>query len=515
MRKYFTELKVLLTLLLGFILLTNKSFSQNYLPLELSIASLSETKNFASNNALENGLSIKINDSLLSNSALSDDYISWDSEKHFGIAVGELALVELVPWVLSRYLVEWEDPADNWAVVGSNAWWDNLNEGWEYDVDNFTTNFFAHPYHGNLYFNVGRTNGYNFWESTAWAFTGSALWEFFGEKERPAINDWVNTGINGINLGEMTYRLSTLITDNTASGSERLWSEIFGTLVNPVRGFNRIISGEVSRTFPNPEWRKPSDFLFSLNAGVRRLDKNGSELVKEGVEEGIFGFDLNYGNPFKAKEPFSNFRVSMVVASGLPHLNKLESSGYLAGLVLKDSEKIKHRLNCNLEYGYYNIYKQDELDSSKYDGILFGATSIYPHLLSSFDIWDNSKILTQLGINGVIMGATPNDYFYDELGRNYDFGPGVGTRLVAVLRSGIWDYVKVAYYAVWIWTMSEPAESRHHIHNLAIDFQFPLNSYFAIGIGANIYWRNSYYDYYEDINKKHPAVRFFFTTALL
>lgn len=442
------------------------------------------------------------------------DYRQWESEKHFGIAVGELAITEFIPWALARWFREWEDPSKNWAVVGSNTWWRNINNGWEYDGDNFLTNYFAHPYHGSLYFNVGRTNGYNFWESSAWAFTGSAVWEYFGETYRPAFNDWVNTSVNGINLGEITYRLSTMITDNTASGSERLWSEIFGTLLNPVRGFNRLISGEVSKSFPNPDWRKPEDFHISFNAGVRRLDKNGSELVKEGVEEGIFGLDVNYGNPFKAKDPFSYFRVSVLLASGLPRLNKLESTGHLTGISFNNSENIKHLINVNLEYGFYNIFKQDAVDSLKYDGILYGTTTVYPYLLSSFNIWSNSKIITQIGINGVLMGATPNDYYFDVEGRNYDFGPGVGPRLVATLRSGMWDYLRIAYYGVWIWTMSEPADATHHIHNLSVDLQLPVNNYFAVGIGGSVYWRNSYYTYFEDVHQEHPSVKFFFTTAI-
>ena len=442
-------------------------------------------------------------------------YKTWESEKHFGIAVGELAISEFIPWALARWVRDWEDPADNWAVVGSNTWWRNINNGWEYDGDNFLTNFFAHPYHGSLFYNVGRTNGYDFWESSAWAFTGSAVWEYFGETFRPAFNDWVNTSFNGINLGEVTYRLSTMVTDNTASGSDRLISEILGTLLNPVRGFNRVISGEVSKSFPNPEWRKPDDFLLSFNAGIRRLDKNGSELVREGVEEGVFGLDLNYGTPFKAKDPFSNFRLSIALASGLPRLNKLESSGYLAGIFLKNSESVKHKFNVNLEYGFYNIFKQDEKDSLVYEGILLGATTIYPHLLSSFNVWGKSKIITQVGINGVLMGATPNDYYFDVEGRNYDFGPGVGIRLIAALHSGIWDYVRIAYNSLWIWTMSEPADATHHIHFFSVDLQFPINNYFSVGLGGNLYWRNSYYTNYDDVYKEHPVVRFFFTTAIL
>lgn len=52
---------------------------------------------------------------------------------------------------------------------------DNLNTGFVWDNDVFIMNMFAHPYHGNLYFNVARSNGMNFWESAPNALGGSLM----------------------------------------------------------------------------------------------------------------------------------------------------------------------------------------------------------------------------------------------------------------------------------------------------------------------------------------------------
>ena len=165
---------------------------------------------------------------------VTSDFKYWESEQRFGTAMWELAIIEFIPWALSKWVTR-----PGWANVGWQSWWSNIQKGWEYDGDNFLTNNFAHPYHGNLYFNSGRTNGFDFWESVPFAFGGSLLWEYFGEYYRPSFNDWIKTSVSGINLGEMTYRVANLITDNTTRGSQRVWSEIFGALINPVRGFNR------------------------------------------------------------------------------------------------------------------------------------------------------------------------------------------------------------------------------------------------------------------------------------
>ncbi|MDZ7624396.1 MAG: DUF3943 domain-containing protein [Ignavibacteriaceae bacterium] len=191
----------------------------------------------------------------------------------------------------------------------------------------FLTNNFSHPYHGALFFNAGRTNGYDFWESSAFSLTGSAVWEFFGETFRPSFNDWIYTGVGGANLGEILYRLSSMVTDNRATGSERVWSEIWGSLLNPVRGFNRAISGEMGQNFDNPEWSRPEDFVITFDGGTRSMDKDGDENLTQHKEvEGLFTLNMAYGNRFKAKKPFDFFGFEFAIASNKPHFTTMNSS---------------------------------------------------------------------------------------------------------------------------------------------------------------------------------------------
>ncbi|MGE5795622.1 MAG: DUF3943 domain-containing protein, partial [Ignavibacteria bacterium] len=278
-----------------YLLMRSENLSTQYFP--LSSAEVLGKKTFSlyhSNVISEPGTAGKFGRINLS-SRFDKDIKTWESEKHFWIGAGEIAILEFIPWALAKWIRTWEDPAKNWANVSNDTWWQNISKGFEYDGDNFQTNNFAHPYHGALFFNAGRTNGYNFWESSIWSLTGSAIWEYFGETYRPAFNDWIYTGIGGVNLGEILFRLSSMVTDNTASGSERVWSEVFGTLLNPVRGFNRAISGEMGKNFPNPSWSRPEDFLITFDAGTRTLDKDGDETYSDKEVEGLFTFSLNYG----------------------------------------------------------------------------------------------------------------------------------------------------------------------------------------------------------------------------
>ena len=80
-----------------------------------------------------------------------------------------------------------------------------------WDNDKFSTNLFAHPYHGNLYYNSARGNGLSFWQSAPYALGGSLMWEFMGEVEPPAINDILATTMGGICFGEISHRISHLL----------------------------------------------------------------------------------------------------------------------------------------------------------------------------------------------------------------------------------------------------------------------------------------------------------------
>ncbi len=76
------------------------------------------------------------------------------------------------------------------------------------DNDHLNTNMFAHPYNGSLYFNAGRSNGYNFWQSELFAIGGSAMWEMFMECEYPSTNDIIATPIGWMPLCTQTASYS-------------------------------------------------------------------------------------------------------------------------------------------------------------------------------------------------------------------------------------------------------------------------------------------------------------------
>lgn len=83
----------------------------------------------------------------------------------------------------------------------------NLNHFPVWDTDKFSTNLLMHPYHGSMYFNGARLNGFSFYESAPFALGGSLMWEYLMESELPSINDLIATTAGGSALGEGHFSL--------------------------------------------------------------------------------------------------------------------------------------------------------------------------------------------------------------------------------------------------------------------------------------------------------------------
>ena len=253
------------------------------------------------------------------------DSVICKKKKHFWRAAGEMFGLNVGLWAFDRYVLNGHYARISWNTIKAN-----FKNGFDWDNDHLSTNMFAHPYHGSLYFNAGRANGFNFWQSELFALGGSAMWEMFMESEYPSKNDIIATPIGGAALGEVFYRTSDLVLDERTSGSERFGregtsgSERFGRealsfLLSPMRGLTRILTGEAwekkpsaGREFGNPptagrEFGNPS-YQLDVSLGMRLLTSHDNErLLKAGASARI---NLEYGDRYApSKRPYDYFSL--------------------------------------------------------------------------------------------------------------------------------------------------------------------------------------------------------------
>ncbi len=423
-----------------------------------------------------------------------------NQQRQFWSGAYQLMLVQLIPWSVNRFLRDLE-----FARVSPRTWWTNMENPWVWDNNEFLNNQFSHPYHGSLYYNAGRANGYSFWESMLWAGGGSLMWELYGESWAPAPNDWWMTTLGGISLGEMLWRVSSLTLDNESSGFERGMRETAATLMNPVRGWNRLIRGHTTGQRENPEEWRPQKVFTAFDFGYRA----GADFVDPGSKNEQFTAQmlLSYGDRVEDADgkPFSTFVVELTLASNQGSsgaLNTLTANGNLWGTRLVDEENKVVMLGVQMTYEYQNSI-----------GFQFGGQGF--HVGPIFRFGDRRGLRFQGKFMGTVMPLTAvrSDYFVTLEGRDYDYGPGFGgwTNFGLVYEGKFWLLAN----ARLLYTPVISGFNGDHFQRGAwLEARGYLWGRVGAGARYTVFRRNSHYNDFPDVATESGQFRLFASLAV-
>ena len=245
----------------------------------------------------------------------------------------------------------------------------NLRGPWVVDDDPFTINQFLHPYQGAMYHNMARSSGLSYWQSVAYTFAGSALWEIAGETTRPSKNDQIASGIAGSFLGEPLFLTSRLLLGRRDDGPG-FWRALSAAIASPPAGFNRLMFGDRFDA-TGPEGIGASDMRVQLGvtsdvtAGLRSMSNATMETASVGAS-------VDYGFPGKTgytyARPFDYFRLEVMASSG--GLEHLSTRGLLAGRRYGGSEGNHGVVGV---YGSYDYFAPDGFRVSS-TAVSFGTT---------------------------------------------------------------------------------------------------------------------------------------------
>jgi hypothetical protein len=421
--------------------------------------------------------------------------------KRFALASAQLVAVMVIPWSVNKFV-----RGEEFANVSPETWWDNITGEWVWDDNSFLTNQFAHPYHGSLYFNAFRSNGYGFWQSSIASAAGAFLWECCGETNPIAPNDLINTAIGGISLGEMLYRISSRVLDNTATGAERTWREIGGFVVNPQRGASRVFHGTVNDVGPNGPERSPSRVGGALDLGYQSIQGSGATDTSE--SGGLIRFDYRYGDAIAdlAGRPFSTFAFELnVITDGVsPRIEEAFTHGSLAGRMVGDPDSPhRHALGAILNYDYSN--------NPAYE---VGMQSLTAGLLSDWRLSPQVTLHTEALARGIILaGIKSPEYIVTGEGRDYDYGPGVGGRLDATLQVRGVGSLRAGYELNWI-TAVNGTDGDHTLGRGLVRARVEISDRFGVGAGWKQRRIHSRYASYPDDIQDVAEYRFFVSTAV-
>lgn len=422
-------------------------------------------------------------------------------------------------WAFDRYVQKGQ-----YAYISLNTIKDNFKHGFEWDNDHLHTNMFAHPYNGSIFFNAGRSNGYNFWQSELFAIGGSAMWEMFMEREYPSTNDIIATPIGGAAWGEVLYRTSDLIIDERTAGAERFGRELAAFIVNPMRGFNRILSGAAWKKRPTSGREfgiPPISIELSLGSRYMSLIEQG-----EGSRIGAAAeINIEYGDKFaeRTKKPYDyfSFLLELQAMKSQPLLSRFEIIGRLMSKEVVDKKNF--HINIGL-YQHFDYFDSDTIHAQipyyGYEGQctvpykLGTPASVGGGAMFRYEPSASTTIDGYLHLNGIALAGILTDY-YREYHRNYDWGSGFSIKAGSDLRLfGDKLSIRLAdqLYKTYIW---HGYESEYHIFrdpdNVPVDIKgkashsafnhleasvnYRLKKRLYLTAGFDYYRRTTDYDY--------------------
>ncbi len=409
-------------------------------------------------------------------------------------------------------------------------WWSNIEAGFQWDDNTFMYNQIAHPYHGAAFYNSFRNHGFpfwagglRFWESAVfYTFLGSLAWECCGESQLMSTNDLITTTMGGAALGEITYRTSSWILDDTATGFDRLWRELTAGILNPPRLFDRLLTRHLTpinvTRGPKLDEEQPTQSDLIAAVGWRSQGK------EEDRQKGVFlemgwrwGNLLALDDTIKHK-PFALFSVASEINLGgqgpLVGRAQIEGSLYfwdVDGPAATDGDTPSVQPeDTSQEPSVHKLLVVHNLDYFHNQAFRFGAQSVGLSLFSSFQrggfLWRS-----QLGGDMAVLAAVESEEAhragivgYQEREREYDFtmGPGVRGKLgVALVRDqgAHRRLLDLSYQYHRLFTLSgsndDYWDSWHDVHALGARLKLLPSPLGAWGLDFDFFgfWRTSHY----------------------
>ncbi|HEV7621577.1 MAG TPA: DUF3943 domain-containing protein, partial [Flavisolibacter sp.] len=294
-------------------------------------------------------------------------------------------------------------------------------------------------------------------------------------------NDIINTPISGIFLGEVLYRLSSNILDDRTRGRERVMREILAGLLDPARAINRLTQGKSFRVTSKEVYQK-EPLNITLFAGLHKVNNNNK--FGSGATNEIFNIQLDYGNPFEARnrKPFDLFRLRAELSYGVGRklLDNITGYGILFGKNTREGD------NAFLIGGFQNY---DYWDNKVFE---LGTLGFGVGVISRTPLRKHSNIYSSLHFAIVPLAGNSTRFGPDSSQyRDYNFGGGFEGKMEETINLNQWASVGLNGFYYWIHTyVGTPGNSVVGILKPKITIRI-LNN-LSIGFEHHIYYNDRF-----------------------
>ena len=316
-----------------------------------------------------------------------------------------------------------------------------------------------------------------------------------------------------------------------SAGKGRVGREAAAFLFDPIRGFNRLVTGDASEVKGNPadRWDWRPDFQLTIRGGARVIGE-GESITENTNTYGFLEWVLNYGDPWDGKDhhrPYDRFDVHAQSNFGdKTRLGRLLIRGDIFTKPLGNGTRQVLTLQQDFDY----------IDNEAFE---YGGQALGPALLSLWKPSGKLRFFTRVQAYGILLGGVNSDYSQladvanQERIREYDYGPGLGGAVELYLqRKNLplltaryrYSYLNVSNGSIYTGETASGAaiglDSDHDIHQANVKLEIPIGRSLTIGADGSIFLRRSRYNVTEDtpefgeagrrtITQRNPEIRAF------
>jgi hypothetical protein len=227
------------------------------------------------------------------------------------------------------------------------------------------------------------------------------------------------------------------------------------------------------------------------------LRSRGDPGIAPEPDRGFVDLTVEYGNPFDAdaRRPYDAFDFRIQLSRGPAEvLSRLEISGLLA------RHDVRRGQGTQLTLGLFQHYEYQDAGR-----IEFGGQSLSGALLLRRQLGSRAELRVAAHAEAVLLGAISSDHD-NYFRRDYDYGPGVGSRMSASLRRDGRDLLHLEHRAVWLQSL-HGADATHLITTSRIGAALPLGRAVQLGGDIGLLARHSSYRGFESARHRSAQLR--------
>jgi len=273
-----------------------------------------------------------------------------------------------------------------------------------------------------------------------------------------------------------------------------LWTEIFATVIDPITGLNRFISGDAGNVSEKPADFMPVRTAGDLEAGV--LWRGDNQKAVDATGEPYVQINMIYGDAVGSpyRQPYDAFTAGFRLGGGSAISEGL-IRGRLYGRPLGKGRSSTFLVFQAYDYVTNNVYE-------------FGGQSVFTAVTDRFKVSARNDVVTMAGGGPLLLGAFNSPYVFGEE-RYYDYGPGLVFSASAALRRDSLPIARISYEGVYLHVVSGTSGD-HVSQSFRLEGLIPIRARLRLGLGADYIRRKVYYDFEDDRDDQYPQFRVFF-----